>query len=148
MIVTAIPDDEVLPIGKRIVVGPPPGHDVTGDIRAAEAMVWRTDDVEAPRYSFRVELEDDDLARLTAGEPVWLTFLGGVMPFYVLAEPPVGRSHHYRSEDGADAISTTASDTVPERAEHTWPCPLFYVGNWTADGRPLKECTHQWRCPE
>ena len=29
-----IPDDEILPGSKRVVIGPPVGHDLTGDIRS------------------------------------------------------------------------------------------------------------------
>lgn len=92
MIPTPIPDDEVFQIGERIVVGPPPGHEPTGDIRAAEAMAWRPGDTDHVRYSFRIALEGDDLERLKAGDCVWLTTLGGVAPFYLTAGPPVGRS--------------------------------------------------------
>ena len=88
MVPTPIPDDEVFPYGQRVVIGPPPGEDITGDIRAVEAVAWHYDNVN--RYSMRVVLEDGDLERIQAGDPIWVTFLGSITPFYFTTEPPVG----------------------------------------------------------
>lgn len=85
MRVTTIPDDEIWPGGCRIIMGPPVGHDLTGEIRAlemvAEVLLGR------PVYSARCVLEDGDLEALQAGGVVWVTMLGGVAPFNVAVAP-------------------------------------------------------------
>jgi hypothetical protein len=75
---TTIPDDEIMEGHRRIVMGPPLGHDVTGDIRAVEMLA-------GPEGVFRarIALEEGDLERLAAGEPFWVSFWGGVIPFDV-----------------------------------------------------------------
>lgn len=80
---TTIPDNEILDGHHRIVMGPPAGADVTGDIRAVE-MLAGPDRV----FRARVILEPGDLERLAAGEAFWVSFWGAVVPFDVaLAEP-------------------------------------------------------------
>jgi hypothetical protein len=80
---TPIPDDEVFEGHERIVMGPPRGRDVTGDIRAVE-MLRGPDDV----YRARIALEPGDLERLAAGEPFWLSMWGHVVPFDVAMVEP------------------------------------------------------------
>lgn len=79
---TPIPDDEV-PDGYRRIVMTAPDGDLTGEIRPAEALVHAPGGGEQRIFSFRIVLEDGDLARLAAGEPFWLSFWGGVPPFDV-----------------------------------------------------------------
>lgn len=79
-----IPDAEILPGSRRIVVGPPPGHDLTGDIRAAEVCVHTSEALGVPVLSARCVLEPGDLEALQAGGAVWVHFYGGQMlPFDV-----------------------------------------------------------------
>lgn len=33
----------------------------------------------------------------------------------------------------------TITDTSP-RGTHSWPCPLYYSGNWCEDGTAVKKC--------
>lgn len=90
MRIAPIPDSAVWEGGVRKVIGPPQGHDATGDVRPLEAVV----DVSTlgPCYSIMCVLEPGDLERLTAGEPVWLTMFGGVAPISVaVGEPGVAR---------------------------------------------------------
>ncbi len=75
---SVIPDDEIFEDHARIVMGPPRGHDVTGDIRAVEMLVG-PDRV----YRARIILDPGDLERLAAGEPFWVSFWGHVVPFDV-----------------------------------------------------------------
>lgn len=76
-----IPDDvaEAHP-GRRIVVTGPNG-DLTGPIPPVEAMVEEM--CRGRALSVRCVLEDGDLDQLTAGAPIWLTFLGHMVPFDV-----------------------------------------------------------------
>ncbi len=78
---TPIPDDEVWAGHDRIVMGPPAGHEVTGDIRSVEMLVDRRGAV--PVYTARIVLEDGDLERLGAGEAFYLSMWGHVVPFDV-----------------------------------------------------------------
>lgn len=80
---TPIPDDEVFEGHERVVIGPPRGHDITGDIRSIEAQiapaefggrVFRTRWIPTAR----------EVERLAAGEPIWVTQWGAAMvPFDV-----------------------------------------------------------------
>jgi len=81
----SIPDDEILPGSKRVVIGPPPGHDLTGDIRAVEVCVRRVESLGGvPVISARCVLEPGDLEKLRAGASVWVHFYGGqLLPFDV-----------------------------------------------------------------
>jgi len=79
-----IPDDEILPGSERIVIGPPPGHDLTGDIRAAEVCARVSESLGVPVLSARCILEPGDLEALQAGGAVWVHFYGGqLVPFDV-----------------------------------------------------------------
>jgi hypothetical protein len=92
MRVAPIPDDEILPGGKRVVFGPPPGHDLTGDIRAVEMCVRHVESLCGVRVmSARCVLEPGDLETLQAGGSVWVHFYGGqLLPFDVNVLSPGG----------------------------------------------------------
>ena len=84
---TPIADGQILEGHDRLVMGPPRGHDVTGDTRAVE-MCCQRDPEYGQVFRARYVLEDGDLERLAAGEPIWVSFFGMVVPFAVdLAEP-------------------------------------------------------------
>lgn len=85
MRVSTIPDNEIWAGACRIVMGPPAGHDPTGEIRALEMVAEIVMGHRA--YSARCVLEDGDLEVLQAGGNVWLTFYGGVAPFSVTVAP-------------------------------------------------------------
>lgn len=76
---TYIPDEEVAgwPGARRLVIGPPAGHDLTGDIRAVEAIV--DEGTWGRRFSTRWIFSDEEITRLAAGDPVYLTFYGDAM---------------------------------------------------------------------
>lgn len=90
MRVAAIPDTEILDGHERVVVGPPPDYDPTGEVRSVE-MLRSTSIIEGeewPVHRARVVLEPGDLERLAAGESIWVSFYGHVVPFDVaLTEP-------------------------------------------------------------
>lgn len=77
---TAIPDAEIMQGHTRVVMGPPRGNDLTGEIRAVEMLAAPADEG-GWVYRARCVLEDGDLERLAAGEPFWLSFWGHVVPF-------------------------------------------------------------------
>lgn len=82
---TPIPDAEVVPGHERLVMAPPDG-DLTGDggVEPVEMLVAPAADGSGLAvFSARIVLEDDDLERLTAGEPFWVSFYGHVVPFDV-----------------------------------------------------------------
>lgn len=76
---TPIPDDEIMPDHRRIVVAPPEGHDVTGDIRAVEMLVTLNE--ETPIYRARWVFDPEDIERIANGEPVWMSLWAHVVPF-------------------------------------------------------------------
>lgn len=80
---TPIPiPDACVPEGcVRIVVGPPDG-DPTGDIRSVEAVAGQDDD--GPRIAVLVELDEGDLERLADEGAIWLTFLSGKIPPFMV----------------------------------------------------------------
>ena len=77
--VTPIPDDVVWKGACRVVIGPPDG-DLTGPIRAVEAVLSQSETVGMPVMSVRCALEPGDLEVLAAGGHVWVSFYGGGMP--------------------------------------------------------------------
>lgn len=84
---TPIPDDEIWEGYQRIVVGPPVGHDVTGDIRSIEALVGRSD--LGPRFSTRWVVTPEEAERLKNGEPLWVTqWTSQMIPFDVAMTEP------------------------------------------------------------
>jgi hypothetical protein len=77
-----IPDNEIWPGSRRVVIGPPAGHDPTGDIRPVEVLAWRSDTTGGPVLSARCVPDAGDLDRLAAGGAVWVSFYGGqLLPF-------------------------------------------------------------------
>lgn len=78
---TPIPDDEVWPGHQRMVIGPPVGEPVHGEIRPVEMLV--SIDGRPPVFSARCVLDPGDLERLAAGEPFWISLWGHVVPFDV-----------------------------------------------------------------
>lgn len=87
---TSIPEDEVWTGGRRVGIEPPEGHE--GSVAPVEAVL---DLIEEPdvgasqRFNVRVELDEGDLTKLADGEPVWISFLSGVVPFQVHVGRPV-----------------------------------------------------------
>lgn len=69
---TSIPDEEIFEGHKRIVIGPPPGHDPTGDIRSIEALVANTPGM-GTCFRTRWVPTEREVERLAAGEPIWVT---------------------------------------------------------------------------
>jgi hypothetical protein len=59
----------------------PDGDLLNDQVEPIEMLAARVDDQWV--MSARFVLEDGDLQRLAAGEPFWLTFWGGVVPFAV-----------------------------------------------------------------
>ena len=74
-----IPDREILEGAVRIVMAPPDGDLTNTDIAATEMVVVAGP--RGPEYSARMVLTDAERAAVAAGAPVWLTFLGLVVPF-------------------------------------------------------------------
>lgn len=83
MIPTTIPDALVKPGTVRKVIAAPNGDLTDDNIRPVEAIVSRDEATDLAAISVRLELEPGEIERLTAGQPVWLTMLGGLAPFYV-----------------------------------------------------------------
>lgn len=83
MNVTMIPHEEVHAGETLTIVGPPADHDPTGDIRSLEMRVrdGHIDGDLVKVYEARIVLDSGDLAKLADGEPIWLSFYSGVMPF-------------------------------------------------------------------
>lgn len=77
-----IPDDVVWPGAQRVVMNPPDG-DLTGPIRAVEAVADISPSTGVPVLSVRCALEPGDLEKLAAGGHVWVSFYGGMPPFSV-----------------------------------------------------------------
>lgn len=69
---TPIPPSEVFPGHERLVIGPPVGHDPTGDIRSIEALVAHTTDM-GRCFRTRWLPTPREVERLAAGEPIWVT---------------------------------------------------------------------------
>lgn len=83
-----IPDSDIAEGSKRITIMPP-GGSLDSEVSPVEALLTGHPDYEiAPGqpvklFSIRCVLEDGDLAKLAAGEPVWITFFEHVVPFSV-----------------------------------------------------------------
>lgn len=110
MRVTTIPDNEIWAGATRIVMGPPEGHDPTGEIRALEMLAEIVMGHRA--YSARCVLEDGDLETLAAGGVVWLTFYGGVAPFSITVAPAAGTATTPREGTVATFIVRTGNPKV------------------------------------
>jgi hypothetical protein len=83
MRVTPIPDSALYEGARRTVVGPPTGHDVTGDIRPVEALAIVSPTSGLTVLSVRCALEPGDLETLAAGGNVWISFHSQMVPFSV-----------------------------------------------------------------
>lgn len=68
---TSIPDEEIFEGHQRVVIGPPAGHDVTGDIRAVEAQV--ADTPLGRCFRTRWVPTEREIERMKNGEPIWVT---------------------------------------------------------------------------
>lgn len=75
-----IPDECVPEGAERRVLAAPDGDLTDDNIRPAEALLIFNDSG-VPFYQFRIVLEGDDLQKLQAGQPIWLTLVGAVPPF-------------------------------------------------------------------
>lgn len=83
-----IPSEEIMPEHRRIIVGPPEGMPLDGEIRALEMLVHESAG-SLPIFRARIVLDDGELERLADGEPFWLSMWGHVVPFDVaMTEPP------------------------------------------------------------
>lgn len=82
---TPIPDVELAlsPDHRRVVIAPPPGYEADGPIRPVEALIGHDNDLDCTVFRFRCIPEDDDLERLEAGMPIWVTFCGHVVPWSI-----------------------------------------------------------------
>lgn len=78
---TPIPADEVPCGAVRVVFAAPDGDLTNPDIAPVEVLAERAADGVSATFSVRAVLEPGDLDRLAAGEPVWLTMWGAVVPF-------------------------------------------------------------------
>ncbi len=85
-----VPDDLIKPGTVRRTFEPPKDHPEDANIEACEALVSRWVDGLAAVH-VRLELESGEIEKLQAGEPVWLTMLGGLLPVnVVVGAPPIG----------------------------------------------------------
>lgn len=83
MIPTSIPDDLIEPGTVRRVFAAPNGDLLDDQIRPCEALISRHPETDLAAVHVRLDLEAGELEKLNAGEPVWLTMLGGLAPFDV-----------------------------------------------------------------
>jgi acyl CoA:acetate/3-ketoacid CoA transferase beta subunit len=67
--------------GRRIVYAAPNGSLTDDHIRPVEAIVDRLTTTGGKRVCVKVQLEEGDLDKLTAGGHVWLSMYGGLVPF-------------------------------------------------------------------
>lgn len=74
-----IPDDEIPEGARRIVMAPPDGDLTRTDIAPAEMLLVAGE--HGLQYSARMVLTDEERAALVDGAPLWLTFVGCVVPF-------------------------------------------------------------------
>lgn len=80
-----IPDRLVRANQIRQVIGAPGGDLLDAQVAPVEAVVENYSG--SPLLSVRIQLEGDDLARLVAGEHVWLRMWGHIVPFEVEVGP-------------------------------------------------------------
>lgn len=83
MIPVIIPDDLVQPGTVRRIIAVPNGDLTDDDIRPVESLISRAPDGQTAQLSMMLELEPGELGQLARGGRVWLTMIGGVMPFNV-----------------------------------------------------------------
>lgn len=77
-----IEDHEVPADCKRVVIGPP-GNRLESSIAPVEVLTHRSERYGVQELTVKLMLEDGDLEKLQAGQPVWLTFLERIVPFDV-----------------------------------------------------------------
>jgi hypothetical protein len=85
---TGIPDHLIRDGAVRQTVGAPDDPRYA-DVEDCEALVERGPN-DLAQVRVRLELEPGDLEDLTAGGHLWVTFLGGILPFHVTTTPPEG----------------------------------------------------------
>ena len=51
------------------------------------------------------------------------------------------RAETFRQQTERLVETTVKPGPGESRSGHPWPCPLFYVGNWTVEGTPTQRCT-------
>lgn len=78
---TPIPDEEVWPGTTRLTIAPPGGNFLDPEVSAVEAL-FETSSTRVNRYSVRLALEGDDLARFERGDPLWLSINCPQMPVF------------------------------------------------------------------
>jgi len=86
VIPTPIPDELIADGEHRRVFAAPDGDLLNEDIRPVEALISRDSSTDLAAIKVRLVLEDNEIDRLQAGKPVWLTMLGGLTPFDVQVE--------------------------------------------------------------
>ena|SRR5437868_2756259 len=96
-----IPDTEVWPGARRLVVSPPDGDLTNLDIAPVEALADRSPSTGALNLSVRCVLEEGDLEQLQAGGEVWLTFWGHMVPFATTVVGPTAPRPEPDTKDGA-----------------------------------------------
>lgn len=86
-----IPDEAIWEGARRMVIAPPGGDLTSTDIAPVEVLIDQSQDTGIPRISARCVLEDGDLAKLSAGGTIWVSFYGAqLMPFSVDVVGPNG----------------------------------------------------------
>lgn len=89
---TAIPDEEVWSGAQRLTIGPPVGFPKDGPIRSVEALV--DEGPTGRRYSTRWVFNDEEILRLSLGDPLYLVVNAFQMPpvslGFLEAYPPEG----------------------------------------------------------
>ncbi len=78
-----IPDEEVVALGATRATIMPPHDDLDSGISPVEVLRDVVDGVDVIRI--RLVPEDGDLARLEAGEPLWLTWYSSILVPFGLA---------------------------------------------------------------
>lgn len=75
--------DEVWPDFRRVVMRAPEGYDPLGEIRPVEVQrgIIMVEDRPLEAFVTKITLDSGDLARLEAGEPIWLVQLSQMVPF-------------------------------------------------------------------
>lgn len=103
---TPIPDEEVWPGTTRLTIAPPGGNFLDPEVSAVEAL-FETSTTRVNRYSVRLALEGDDLARFERGDPLWLSINCPQMPVFSVGfavfSVPTGRCRNCRKVVLADA---------------------------------------------
>jgi hypothetical protein len=86
VIPTPIPDELIREGSVRRTIAAPNGDLLDDNIRPVDALISHDQPTGLAAVRVRLVLEGDELDRLAAGKPVWLTMLGGITPFDVQVE--------------------------------------------------------------